>query len=185
MTGYELPTSLNIGGVDYAIRTDFRAIIDILVAMNDPDLDNQGKSIVMLIILFPDYRAIPIEYIEEACKKACDFIDCGQSDDGKHHPRIIDWKQDAGIIIPAVNSVAHMEIRAIPCLHWWTFFGYFMEIQESLLSSVISIRQKKAKHKKLEKWEQDFYKENRAIIDFKSADSQEVKQEKDNLLKWL
>ena len=34
MTAYELPTSLNISGVDFSIRTDFRVIIDILIAMN-------------------------------------------------------------------------------------------------------------------------------------------------------
>lgn len=185
MNGYELPTSLNIGGVEYAIRTDFRAILDILIAMNDPELDNQCKSIVMLKILYVDYQTIPSKYLNEACEKACEFIDCGQKNDGKKNPRTIDWKQDAGIIIPAVNSVAHTEVRAIPNLHWWTFFGYFMEVRESLLSSVINIRQKKAKHKKLEKWESEFYKENQDIIDFKKSDSEEIKQEKGNLLKWL
>lgn len=185
MIGYELPTSLNIRGVDYNIRTDFRAVIDILIAMNDSDLDERCKSVVMLMILYPDYKKIPLEHLEEACKKACEFIDCGQKDDGKNHPKTIDWEQDAGIIIPAINNVARTEIRSIPYLHWWTFFGYFIEVRESLLSSVISIRQKKAKHKKLEKWEEDFYKENRDIIDFKNKDSEEIKQEKDNLLKWL
>ena len=44
MTAYELPTSLNISGVDFYIRTDFRAIIDILIAQNDPELDKQAKA---------------------------------------------------------------------------------------------------------------------------------------------
>ena len=47
MRAYELPTSLNINGVAYTIRTDFRAIIDILIAMNDPDLDQQAKTFIM------------------------------------------------------------------------------------------------------------------------------------------
>lgn len=185
MIVYDLPTSLNIGGVDYSIRYGWRAILDILIAFNDPDLDDQASIIVMLQILYKDWRKIPIEHLEEACKKASEFIDCGQQDDGKHHPRTIDWEQDAGIIIPAVNSVAKTEVRLNPDLHWWTFFGYFMEIKESLLSNVISIRQKKAKHKKLEKNEQEFYRENKDIIDFKKKDSEEIKKEKDNLLKWL
>lgn len=185
MICYELPTSLNIKGVEYAIRTDFRAILDILIACNDSDLDTQGKGIVMLKILFVDWDKLPLQHIEEACRKACDFIDCGQKDDGKLHPKMIDWEQDAAIIIPAVNNVAHTEVRAVPYLHWWTFLGYFMEIRESMLSSVIHIRQKKSKHKKLEKWEQEFYNENRDIVDFKSSDSKEIRKEKDNLLKWL
>ncbi len=185
MNGYELPTSLNVGGVDYSIRTDFRSVLDILIAMNDPDLDLNCKIIVLIKIMYPDYKEIPAEHILEAYEKACDFIDCGQKDDGKKHPRTVDWEQDAGIIIPAVNGVAHVEVRALSYLHWWTFFGYFMEIRESLFTSVLNIRQKKARGKRLEKWERDFYKENKDIIDFERKDSDEVKKEKDSIAKWL
>ena len=66
MTAYELPTSLNISGVDFSIRTDFRAIIDILIAMNDPELDEQAKAVVMLQILFEDWQSISSEYLDEA-----------------------------------------------------------------------------------------------------------------------
>ena len=185
MTGYDLPSSLHIGNREYRIRTDFRDILNILIAMNDPDLDMQCKAAVLLKILFPEWSQIPPEHLEEAYRKACDFIDCGQKDDGKSHPGTVDWKQDAGIIIPAVNAIAHMEVRSLPHLHWWTFIGYFMEIRESLFSSVLNIRQKRAKHQKLEKWEQDFYRENRDIIDLKKKDSEESLQEKEHLLKWL
>lgn len=80
MRAYELPTSLNINGVAYTIRTDFRAIIDILIAMNDPDLDQQAKTFIMLQILYEEWQNIPFEDLTEACQKACDFIDCGQVD---------------------------------------------------------------------------------------------------------
>lgn len=184
MTGYELPTSLNIGGVDFNIRTDYRAILDILIACNDPDLDEYAKSEVMIKILFIDWDDIPESMLEEACEKACDFIDCGQKED-KKRPKLIDWQQDASIIIPAVNKVAHMEVRAVPYMHWWTFFSYFMEIGESLFSNVISYRNNRAKHKKPEKWEKDFYKENKSLIDFKSELSEEEKKQKETIAKWL
>ena len=89
MRAYELPTSLNINGVAYTIRTDFRAIIDILIAMNDPDLDQQAKTFIMLQILYEEWQNIPFEDLTEACQKACDFIDCGQVDDpNKPKPRL-------------------------------------------------------------------------------------------------
>ena len=107
MTAYELPTSLNISGVDFSIRTDFRAIIDILVAMNDPELDEQAKAVVMLQILFEDWQSIPPEHLTEACQKACEFIDCGQVDDSPNKPksRLMDWEQDGNMIIPAVTRL--------------------------------------------------------------------------------
>lgn len=185
MNLYDLPKSLTVGGKQYPIRTDFRAVLDVLTACNDPELDDEAKMLVMLNILLPTWKSIPEEHLEDACKKLCAFIDCGQKDDGKDSPRLIDWEHDAGIIIPAVNAVAQTEVRAMKDLHWWTFFGYFMSIRESLFSEVLNIRSKKAKHKKLEKWEREFYKENRAIIDLNAVDAEEIRKEKDNILKWL
>ena len=119
MRAYELPTSLNINGVAYTIRTDFRAIIDILIAMNDPDLDQQAKTFIMLQILYEEWQNIPFEDLTEACQKACEFIDCGQTDDAPNRPkpRLMDWEQDGDMIVPAVNKVAGKEIRAVPYMH--------------------------------------------------------------------
>lgn len=179
MKAYELPTSLNIGGVEYAIRTDFRAILDILIAMNDPELDAQCRSVVMLQIMYEAWETIPTDCIEEALKKACEFIDCHQKEGDKKHPKLMDWEQDAPILIPAVNKVAHTEVRALPYLHWWTFFAYFMEIGDSLFSNVILYRSNRAKHKKIESWEKEFYKDNKSIIDFEKKEerSEEEKNE--------
>lgn len=168
MSAYELPTSLNIGGVDFNIRTDYRAILDILIAMNDSQLEDWEKTMVMIQILYEDYESIQPEYFQEAAEKAVEFIDCGQQDDGKKNPKLVDWEQDARLIIPAVNKVAHMEIRSITYMHWWTFFAYFMEIGESLFSNIVSYRNNRAKHKKIEAWEREFYKDNKKLIDFKT-----------------
>lgn len=80
---------------------------------------------------------------QEACQKACEFIDCGIKNDGKPRPRTMDWEQDAPIIIPAVNKVNNAEVRATDYMHWWTFFGLYMEIGESTFSTVVSIRDKR------------------------------------------
>lgn len=183
MTAYELPTSLNISGVDFSIRTDFRVIIDILIAMNDPELDEQAKAVVMLQILFEDWRNIPPEHLSEACQKACEFIDCGQKDENpnKPKPRLIDWEQDGEMIIPAVNKIIHSEVRAVPYMHWWTFFSYFMEAGECLLNTVIGIRSKKAFGERLDKWEKKFYHDNKNLIDIKTRLSEEEQAYKDKL----
>ena len=182
---YGLPSTITAGGEKYTIRTDFRAVLDVLIACNDPELDDEARTVVMLEILLPGWEDIPQEHLQEAAERLVQFIDCGQKDDGKAHPRVVDWEQDAAIIIPAVNSVAHTDIRAAVQLHWWTFFSYFMEIRESLFSNVLSIRQKKAKGKKLEKYEEEFYRENRAIIDLKKPETDEIRAEKENILKYL
>ena len=185
MNGYKLPSSLRVGEEEYDIRTDFEEILSILEAFNDPDFPDEGKAVVLLARLYVDWKDIPESLLDEAVRRGVEFIDHGARDDGKPGPKLMDWEQDANLIIPAINAVAHTDIRLMDHLHWWTFIDYFMEIRESLFSSVLNIRQKKAKHKKLEKWEQEFYRENKGIIDLKVRETEEIKQEKDNLLKWL
>lgn len=181
MNIYDLPTSVTVCGVKRAIRTDFRAVIDVLKAMKDPELDNNGRNEVLLRIMYPGWKDIPPDHMEEAAKKACEFIDCGQKSDGKKRPRMIDWEQDAPLIIPAVNNVAHTEVRAMPDLHWWTFFGWFMEIGDSVLSNVLHIRNLKYKRKKLSKPEQEWYNQNRALVDFEQTYTQ---VDKDTFKQW-
>ena len=185
MNAYDLPTSLTIGGVDYPIRYGWRAVLDVLIACSDPDLDDASKAYCMLTILYPDFEKIPQQFLEEACKRASDFIDCGQIRDDGNKPRLISWEQDAGIIIPEINKVAGKEVRLDPTTHWWTFWGWFQGIGEGLLSSVISVRSKKASHKPMEKWEKEFYNANKAMVDFRTEDAEEIQAEKDEIRKWL
>ena len=60
-----------------------------------------------------------------------------------------------------------------------------MEIGDCLFSQVVNIRQKKAKHKKLEKWEKEFLNANKDLITLQKKISAEQKKEMDNLEKWL
>lgn len=185
MMGHTLPRILCVGGRDYPIRWQFGAVLDVLAAYNDPDLLPDEKTETMLTIIYPDFLLIPPEDLPEAIEKALDFIDCGQKESGRPKPKLIDWNQDAPIIFPAINVVANCDVRENPNIHWWTFYGYYMSIGDSLLSSVIRIRSKKAKGKKLEKYENEFYRENAFLIDLKKPESQEVRAEKDSILKWL
>ena len=130
----------------------------------------------MLRIMYKDWKRIPSEHIQEALNLASEFIDCGHCDDDKKHPKSVDWKQDANIIIPSVNKVAHTEIRALSYMHWWTFLSYYMEIGESLFASVVNIRIKKAEGKKLEKYEQEFYKKNKSLIDFEKKEQRSTEE---------
>ena len=189
-SAWDFPTSLNVGGVDYEIRTDYRVVLDLFAALSDPELTDTDEQMtaymqsrVIMEIMFPDCDSIPYEHWQEALNKVSEFIDMGISDE-RNKPKTMDWEQDAPILIPAINKVLNCEIRAVEYMHWWTFLGAYMEIGESLFSNIIHIRQKKASGKKLEKWEQDFYKENKSLIDFKQKDKRS-NEEKDALRSYF
>ena len=73
-----LPTTLEIGGTEYSIRTDFRDALTILEALGDPELDDKQKLFVMLFDLYEDFEDIPQDDYEEAVKKANWFLNGGQ-----------------------------------------------------------------------------------------------------------
>lgn len=184
MNAYQLPTSLNINGIMYPIRTDFRDILNILIPMSDPDMDEWEKQEVMYRIIYPDWQTIPGSAYGEACERAAEFIDY-TAPDSRPKPRTMDWKQDAAIIIPAINKVAGKEVRATEYLHWWTFMGYFMEIEDGMFSQVLSIRQKRARGKKLEKWEKEFERDNAVLVKLEKKVSGKEKRIMDAIAKRI
>lgn len=176
-----LPKSLYVNGTERTIRTDFRDILKIVCAFNDPELENEEKIYICLFILYEDFDSIPESDYETAFKAALDFIDHGAETGSKKMPRTMDWEQDENIMFPAINKVAGFETRTADYIHWWTFIGYFMEISEGVFSHVLSMRMKKAKHKPLDKWEREYWNANKPICVLKPKLSAEEQAEKDRL----
>lgn len=188
----ELPQSLLVNGREQLIRSDFRDALNIFQALNDPDLSDQEKMAVMLEILYEEFADMKPQDLEEAARQATAFLNGGEgrSEDSYRQSdrpsvKVYDWEQDEAIIFSAINKVAGYEVRAKEYLHWWTFLGYFYEIGEGVFSTVLNIRQKKSKGKKLEKWEQEFYRNNKQMCDLKTRYTAEEQAEIDYWNKLL
>lgn len=183
----ELPKILKVGDEFYPIETDYRNVLMIILACADPDLEPIQKLEIMLRRLYRDrFEKIPPDLLEDAASQAKWFVDCGQDvDEKKPSKKLMDWEQDERILFPAINNVAGYETRSVPYLHWWTFVGYFMEIAEGTFSTVLGIRQKMAKGKRLEKWEQEFRRENKDLCDLKTRYTVEEQAEIDYWNKLL
>ena len=161
-----LPKSLDVNGKQYAIRPDFRNILDIFSALEDDELSDQEKGYILLKRLYIDLDTMPKKDMEEAYRQAISFIqfDSHDKENRETNTRVLDWERDETLIFPAINKAAGCEVRELPYLHWFTFMGYFQSIDsESLFGTVLSIRQKKAKGKRLEKWEKEFEKANKEL----------------------
>ena len=159
------PQTLNINGRAYKIRSDYRDILQIIAAFGDKELSDEEKAYVCLKRLFIAMESIPKSDYQDAYEAAVTFIECHISD-RKPSPKVVNWEKDEQLIFPAINKVAGMEVRAVPYMHWWTFLGYFQSIdREDIWGFILTIRQKRAKGKKLEKYEKDFLNANRDICE--------------------
>ena len=175
----QLPQTLSVCNVEYEIRTDFRDILKIIAAYNDKDLSDKEKVFVCMRRVFKDLNKLPKDKntYSEAFKAATAFIECRLSSD-KPSPKVVNWDKDEQLIFPAVNKAAGMEVRSVPYMHWWTFLGYFQSIdRDDLFGVVLTIRQKKATGKKLEKHEKEFLAANRELCSLEYREDRETPED--------
>lgn len=175
---WSLPTSVEIDGECHKIRNDcdFRVVLDVICALKDDELSNSDKIRCALYIFYEDLSKI--KNIEQASKEMFFIINCGQVNDGgdQNKPVLMDWEHDFRYIAPPVSRVLGYDPRdERKFTHWYSFVGAYQEIGECTFSNIVSIRSKKAKNQKLEKWEEQFYRENREMIDLPQRLSEEEK----------
>lgn len=191
---YELPTSIRIGEEYYPITEsgDFRAILRVFGALNDyTDLENDSERIFAALVLFyedindvDDILRLPENTVNALVMEMYKFFNGGQNTVGatvKH--KLLDWEKDEPLIVSAINNVAGKEVRAERYVHWWTFLGYYLAIGECPLATVVSIRDKVANGKKLEKYERDFKRDNPEYFNIDMRTAQDRKN--DDLVKQL
>ncbi len=182
MSLWSLPETALIGGQQYELHTDFRDILEIMGYLEDEENPEYLRWRIAIALFFEG--EIPQEHQQEAMAYLADFITGGKQEE-KPAPKLLDWEQDAQAIVADVNRVAGMEVRALEHLHWWTFLSFFNAIGEGQLSTLVSIRDKLRRGKKLEKWEQDYYRENKHRVELKKKYSAEDLAEQERLKKLL
>ena len=166
---YRLPTKVIVDDLQFNIRErgDFRMVLDCFKALQDEELSEDYRVLASLLIFYNELNDLDdLHQYEPQVQKLVEemyrFINGGEDNPpgAQRDVTLVDWEQDCQIVCAAVNNVAKQEIRSMEYLHWWTFLGYYMSVGQSVLSTVVSIRDKIAHHKKLEQWEKDFKKDN-------------------------
>lgn len=165
---WSLPTEVEIDGELFNIRgkCDYRVILDIIELLNDDDVDMELRIKGALFIFYEDFKRI--KNYESAAKEMMRIINIGEEPkkNDEEKPKIMDWSHDFPNIAPPVSRVLGYSVRdPNRYTHWYDFIGAFREIGECSWSTFISIRRKKMLGKRLEKWEQDVYREYKEDID--------------------
>lgn len=182
MTAWQLPTSCSFGGKVYKFHADYRDVLEILGYLEDPDEPEYLRWRIAEALFYTE--PIPQAYEQQALEFLASFIAGGQQE-GTPGPKLIDWQTDAMTIVSDINRVAGQEIRGLPFLHWWTFLSWFHSIGQGQLSTIVGIRDKLRRGKKLEEWEKEFYRENKHRVDMKKRYSREELQQQERLRQLL
>jgi hypothetical protein len=174
VSAYDLPKSALIGGVEYEIRSDYRAVLDIIEVMSDPEISDEDRTNLTLTIFYPAYMDMPYEVLRDAVEYMIWFVGGGEDrKSAKRKPRVMDWSQDFKLIVTPINRVLGYEVRSVDYLHWWSFLAAYYEVGDCLFAEVVNIRKKLAEGRKLEKHERKFYNENRDLVTIRRGETQE------------
>lgn len=162
-----LPRALDVNGVKREIRPDYLNIFRIFEILEATDLAEHEKTYLFLRRIYKGFTTIPSEDYQAAAEAAIRFIEAGEGGQNKKKsPRVIYWGKDEQMLFAAVNAVAGFEVRLHPETHWWTWLGFFQNIDPgSPYGFILNIRSKKKRGKKLEKYEREFYRTHIALIE--------------------
>ena len=189
MTGaWGLPMQAVIEDRVYEIHTDYRDILELLRWLDGtaaPELDRGERWYVAMRLFYPDFAAMPRSDWSAATRFLTEFLAAGRTEPPAPGPRLMDWQQDAPLIAAGISKAAGQDVRALPYLHWWSFISWFDAIGEGTFATVVALRDKLHRGKKLEPWELDFYRTHRAVVDLRPAPDPEADAEKQRLLARL
>lgn len=165
---WDLPIAVEINGKSHPIRNkcDYRVVLDVICALNDNELTDEEKVKCALLIFYEDISAI--DDFEVAIKEMFRIINSGeeQEENQEQKPALMDWEHDFSQLAPPISRVLGYDVRTPDkYTHWYSFLGGYMEIGECTFSTIVSIRSKRAKGKKLDKWEEEYLREHRKMVE--------------------
>lgn len=171
-----LPTTVKTHDINFNIRNecDYRIVLDVINVIEDKDFTADEIAECTLMLFYENIeqlneieddieRSEALQYLFEEMFK---IINLGEVSAEKNtKPAIMNWSKDFKLLVSPISRVIGYDVRKPEHTHWWTFVGAYMEIGDCSFANIVSIRNKRYKGKKLEKWEEEFYRENRELID--------------------
>lgn len=135
-----LPTTVNVGGIDYPINTDFRTSILFEQMAVDAEIENEEKWKYLLEYYYEGIR-ITDKNINGLVEEALKFYRCDrgqlQSDNegckdssNSSSDKIYDFDYDDMHIYSAFLQQYSIDLQDIEYLHWWKFKAMFNGLKE-------------------------------------------------------
>ena len=185
---WALPETVHFADTDWRVHTDFRDVLEILRWLGgraDPELDAGGRWYVAMRLFYPEFAAMPQEVWPRATEFLTEFLAAGHRAAARPGPPLMDWQQDAPLIAAGISRAAGQDVRTLPYLHWWSFLALFDAIGEGSFATVVAIRDKLRRGKRLENWELDYYRTHREAVELRAPASAAENAEKQRLLALL
>jgi hypothetical protein len=167
-----LPESVTINHTEYAVDSDFRTCLKIIMAFEDNTLTSQEKQIILLSMLFVQ---VPPD-VEQAIVQANWFLNGGTIGEHDESPmRLYSFAKDSNFIFAAFRQTHGIDLSTAH-LHWWKFLALFMDLgSETTFSQLVALR-KRLKTGKATKEEKDAAREMPELVDVPDVDDRTLEE---------
>jgi len=119
----ELPSTVNVDGNSYDIKTDYITWIKFENIVRDKTKKDNDKFIDILLLVY-ERDKIP-RNISAAFQAAVDFYTNGKipinETQDKNKPRVLDYEYDSGYIYSALLSQYKIDLTSTRDIHWYKF----------------------------------------------------------------
>lgn len=169
----ELPNTIEISHIEYLINTDFRIVLQILLAFEDNELTGLEKQMVLLKNLYP---VIP-DNVHEALRLADLFLNGGKEQNEEiTGPRIYSFSKDANLIYAAFQQTHGIDLQHTEYMHWWQFLALFMDLGiDTAFCQLVSLR-KRVKTGKATREEYQMARDMGEIFDIPELDNRTLEE---------
>ncbi len=171
----DYPTEWN----GYALNTDFRTGVQIVMASADEELSNAERTVIAVNLLFKEAYPQDADEIEECIKW---FMNGWSHDNHKSssHENVMDFDQDQGRIYSAFLSQYRIDLNNAD-MHFWRFMYLLSNLEECAFTRVIDIRTKKITGK-MSKQEQTAYTDAKKVYKIRHESDNIDKQAEDEAM---
>lgn len=162
------PTELTVGGVSYAINTDFRVWLDVLrivrdlitKPLNDGDVVHNLETIAAIEqAVFGKIINQPMDQVLDAIRTFAEGYPVAPVGAGKNGPPVYSFDYDLNYIIIAIRNQSGIDLsyRRKKPFHWWEFLLEFNALcGDHYILRLMEIRGYDGKDKEMQRQAQRF-----------------------------
>ena len=179
-----LPETVEIGDMEYPIRTDFRVSILFELLMQDDTVPDSEKTMQAIRLYYPE----PPEDTIGALDKLIWFYGCGRDKEKgekqeNHCEEDENWKEelvysfeyDDRYIYAAFMSEYGIDLQDVQHLHWWKFRALFVALKEDCeLKKIMGYRSIRISSS-MSSEQRDFYEKMKSIYALPRPQSEQDK----------
>ena len=138
-----LPVAVEIEGKEFAINTDFRECLKVVMAFEDDEITNFEKQMILLQVMYPVRPDDTEKAIEMAVKFLDGGIESGLEQSDEKPVRLFSWAKDANYIFAAFKQTHGIDLDIEKDMHWWKFVALFMDLgSETFFQNLIGLRKR-------------------------------------------